>query len=56
MRMDHHDQDEPQTEAVAAVESAQSRDAELTDEDLDGVAGGDFSFTKPVDKPTPILF
>jgi type VI protein secretion system component Hcp len=31
-------------------------ESELTDEDLEGVAGGDFSFTHHVDKPSTVLY
>jgi type VI protein secretion system component Hcp len=41
-------------DAVRGLEHQE--ESELTDEDLEGVAGDGFSFTHPIDKPSPILY
>jgi type VI protein secretion system component Hcp len=54
--MDAHTPDEPQPEETNTDEVTQNADSELTDEALDNVSGGDFSFTKYTDASSPKLY
>jgi hypothetical protein len=54
--LNHHEQDEPQPEGIAA--SAERTESELTNDDPDGISGGigEITVTNTTDKSTPILF